>query len=75
MIGLPDEEERKQALARPIGIETTVWMRVGELEKVWTIADEDLERETKEKTSPVHFLRFELWTNMVAAAKKGVPQG
>lgn len=75
MIELPDEEERKRALARLIGIERTVWVRVGELEKVYAIADEDLERETEEKTSSVHFLRFGLSPNMVAAAKEGAPVG
>lgn len=71
MVEFPDIEERKLALARLIGIETRVWVRVNGFEPVFAIADEDLERETEEKTSAVHFLRFELTPRMVAAAKEG----
>jgi len=75
MIEIPDVEERRTALARMRGIEGRVWVRVGELDHVWAIADEDLERESEEKTSSVHFLRFELTPEMVAAAKGGAPIG
>ena len=71
MIEFADEDERKEALARFIGIETSIWVRVGNLEKVFPIANEDLERQTEEKTSAVHFLRFELSQAMIEAAKNG----
>jgi len=73
MVEYPDVEERKIALAKLIGIEKKVWVRVDDLGKVYPIANEDLERETEEKTSSVHFLRFELTAEMVAAAKAGAP--
>src|SRR5690606_29919937 len=60
MIEYTDVEERKAALARMVGIEDRVWVRVDGFDPVWAIADEDLERETQDKTSSVHFLRFEL---------------
>jgi len=55
MLEYPDIEQRKVELARLLGIEKKVWVRVGELDKVYPIANEDLERETEEKTSSVHF--------------------
>ena len=60
MIEYEDEEERRRALARLKGIEDRTWMRVEGCEPVYAIADEDLERENAEKTSAVHFVRFEL---------------
>lgn len=71
MIEVPDEEERRVALARLVGIEDKVWVRVGTAEPVYGIADEDMERATTDKTSAVHFMRFELTPAMVAAAKQG----
>jgi hypothetical protein len=71
MLEYPDVEQRKQELAKLLGIEKKVWVRVGELDKVYPIANEDLERETEEKTSSVHFLRFELSPEMVTVAKSG----
>ena len=71
MLEYPTAEERKQALARLIGVERSVWMRVGEFPLVRPIANEDLDRETDDKTSSVHFMRFELTPAMVAAAKAG----
>jgi len=71
MIEYDDEKIRKHQLSRLIGIERTIWVRVGDMEKVNPIANEDLERETGDKTSAVHFLRFELTPQMVEAAKKG----
>ena len=66
-----DVEERKRALARLKGIEDRVWVQVDGQPRVHAIADEDLERENDEKTSAVHFLRFELTPAMIAALKSG----
>jgi hypothetical protein len=71
MVEYEDEEERREALSRLIGIEDKVWVEVAGMGKVWAIADEDLEREDETKTSAVHFLRFELTPAMVAAVKQG----
>ena len=71
MIEYPDVEERRRMLARLIGIEDRVWVQVGKESRVYALADEDLERDTTEKTSAVHFLRFELEPAMVEALKKG----
>jgi hypothetical protein len=67
-----DVNERRAALARLKGIEDRVWVRVEGCAPVYAIADEDLERETDEKTSAVHFLRFELTGEMVESLKYGV---
>lgn len=67
-----DVDERRAALARLKGIEDRVWVRVEGCAPVYAIADEDLERETDEKTSAVHFLRFELTGEMVESLKYGV---
>jgi hypothetical protein len=71
MIEYPDAEERKEALGKLIGFEQAVWMQVGEFPRVRPIANEDLDRTTERKTSAVHFLRFELTPEMVAAVKAG----
>jgi hypothetical protein len=71
MIEYGNEEERREALGRLIGVEDKVWVRVGDHAPVWAIADEDLDRTAAEKTSSVHFLRFELTPEMAAAAKGG----
>jgi len=71
MVEYDDVEERKEALAQLIGIENTVWVRVGSFDKVFAIANEDLDRTAPDKTSAVHFMRFELTPEMVAAAKNG----
>ena len=71
LIEYPDESERKQALERLINIEDKVWIQVEGHSKVFAIADEDLDRETDEKTSSVHFLRFELAAEMKNALKQG----
>jgi hypothetical protein len=60
LIEYPDPEERRRMLGALKGIERRVWVQVDGAERVYAIADEDLERETEEKTSSVHFLRFEL---------------
>ncbi len=72
MIEYPDAEERRQALARLKGIEDRTWVQVEGCPRVYAIADEDLERESEEKTSSVHFLRFELTEEMAKALKYGV---
>src|SRR5213083_2945448 len=66
-----DVEERKRALARLKGIEDRVWIKIEGQPRVYAIADEDLERESDEKTSSVHFLRFELASAMISALKAG----
>jgi len=71
MIQYSDPDERKLALARLKGIEERVWVQVADQPKVFAIADEDMERENEEKTSAVHFLRFELDATSIAAAKSG----
>lgn len=71
MIEYPDPAIRAQRLAAMIGIEDKVWMRVGDCEAVFAIADEDLDRSTADKTSSVHFLRFELNADMLSAAHAG----
>jgi Protein of unknown function (DUF3501) len=72
LIEYEDVEERKAALAQMKGIEDKVWVRVEGCPRVYAIADEDLERENDEKTSSVHFLRFELTAEMASALKYGV---
>jgi hypothetical protein len=71
MIEYADVEQRRRALAELIGVENAVWVKIGDHEKVSPVCDEDLERTTEEKTSSVHFLRFELDPAMIAAAKAG----
>lgn len=71
MIEYPDENERRTWLAKLIGIEDRVWVQVAGCERAYAIADEDLERENDEKTSSVHFMRFELTAAMVAALRGG----
>jgi hypothetical protein len=71
MIEEPDVERRRELLAGLIGIEDCVWVRVDGHGAVYAIADEDLDRSTEEKTSAVHFLRFELSAPMVRDMKQG----
>jgi len=71
LIQYPDVEERQQRLTQLIGIENLTWMQVDGFDKVYAIADEDLERDNEEKTSAVHFMRFELSEEMIAAVKAG----
>jgi hypothetical protein len=71
LIEYPDPEERRRMLGGLKGIERGVWVRVEGCERVHAIADEDLERENEEKTSAVHFLRFELDQDMRARLKNG----
>ena len=71
MLEFPDPDERAVWLGKLIGVEDRVWLQVDGFEKVWAIADEDLDRETAEKTSAVHFLRFELTPEMATRLKSG----
>jgi len=71
MLEYPDPEERQNELAKLIGIEDKTWIQVAGFDRVWAIADEDLERENEHKTSAVHFLRFELSEAMAHALKGG----
>ena len=71
MVEFDDVEERKRALARLIGIEDRTWVQVSGFDRVHAIADEDMERDTEEKTSSVHFMRFELTPEMVEAVRSG----
>lgn len=75
MLEYPDAEQRRAVLATLIGIEDRVWVQVDGKDRVWATADEDLERETEEKTSSVHFLRFELTDDMVGKLKGGADLG
>ena len=71
MLEYQDVEERKKALAGLIGVEKALWVQVEGFPRVHPIANEDLDRETEDKTSSVHFVRFELTREMVSAAKQG----
>ncbi len=71
LIEYPEPDERRRMLARLKGIERRVWVRVEGGEPAFAVADEDLERENEEKTSSVHFLRFELDAAMRARLKDG----
>jgi len=73
MIEYTDVQERKVALAKLIGVERSIWIKVEESEKVYAIANEDMDRETEDKTSAVHFMRFELTKNMITNIKVGLP--
>ncbi len=72
LIEYEDPSERRSALARLKGLEQRVWIQIEGSPRVYPIADEDLERENEEKTSAVHFLRWELSDEMAAALKYGV---
>jgi hypothetical protein len=72
LIEYTDEAERRAALARLKGVEQRVWLQVEGCTRVWPIADEDMERENDDKTSAVHFMRWELTGEMAAAVKYGV---
>lgn len=71
MIEYPDLDERQRMLARLIGIEDKVWIKVERHPRIYAIADEDMVRENADKTSAVHFLRFELDPEMVQSVKRG----
>ena len=69
LIEYPDVGQRRQMLAKLKGVEKRVWVQVAGCGRVHAIADEDLEREDEEKTSSVHFLRFELTPEMIRSLK------
>jgi len=71
MIEYPDAQVRAAQLAKMVGIEDLVWMQVGDHDKVWSIADEDLPRSNETKTSAVHFMRFEISDDMARDLKSG----
>ncbi len=71
MIEYPDAIIRAAQLEKLLGIEDLVWMQVGDHDKIWSIADEDLERATDTKTSAVHFVRFEVSDEMAQELKAG----
>ena len=73
MIEYTDVQDRKVALAKLIGVEKSIWIKVEESEKVYAIANEDMDRETEDKTSAVHFMRFELTKDMITNIKVGLP--
>jgi hypothetical protein len=73
LIEFPEVTERQRQLALLIGLEDRCWVQVRGHERAYAIADEDLERENAEKTSSVHFLRFELAAPMITALKSGAP--
>ena len=72
-IEYPDVEERRRMLARLKGIEARTWVQAEGGERVYAIADEDLERENEEKTAAVHFVRFELPPAMRESLRRGAP--
>jgi len=71
LVEYEDSDERRRALERLRGIEDHVWLRVGGGAPVHAISDEDLDRSNEQKTSSVHFLRFELTPDTIAAFKGG----
>jgi uncharacterized protein DUF3501 len=71
MIEYGDAEERRVALTKMPGIEHKVWVRIGDSEKIFAFANDDLERSTEDKASAVHFMRFELDPQSIQAVKSG----
>ena len=71
MVEFPEVEERRAMLTQLKGIEDRVYVQVADFDRVFAIADEDLDRSDEEKTSAVHFLRFELSDEQIAALKSG----
>ena len=73
MLEYADAEERQRALATLGGVEDTVWVRIGDGDRVYAIANEDLDRTRDEKAAAVHFMRFEFTDADIVAAKAGAP--
>ncbi len=73
MLEYEDVAERRAALAKLAGVASRVYVRVGERPRVYAVADEDMERENDDKTSSVHFLRFDLGPDAAAAVRAGAP--
>jgi uncharacterized protein DUF3501 len=75
LLEFPDVDERRERLSQLKGVEDRCWVQVAGFDRVYAIADEDLERENDDKTSSVHFLRFELSPQMCAQVKAGAAIG
>ena len=75
LIEYADPDERRRELAQLKGVEDRVWVRIASHDRVFAIADEDIERENDVKTSSVHFLRFELTGAMKQALRDGATLG
>ena len=73
MLEYPDPQDRQEKLKQLVGIEELISIRIGDCDPVYPIANEDLPRSTEEKTSSVHFLRFEFDDDVIAKAKAGAP--
>tara|TARA_X000001036_G_scaffold408362_1_gene418572 strand:- start:141 stop:725 length:585 start_codon:yes stop_codon:yes gene_type:complete len=73
MIEFPEVEERKKMLSRLLGIENRVYVQVADFDRLFAVADEDIERSDDHKTSAVHFMRFELPSEQSTALKSGAP--
>jgi hypothetical protein len=73
LIQYHDVDERRQRLTELVGIEDRIWLRFGDTEKIFAIADEDMERDEPDKTSAVHFMRYQLSQEQIAAARSGAP--
>ncbi len=71
MLEFEDVDVRRRRLAELVGLEHQVWTQVEGHEKVFAIANEDLDRSTEEKTSAVHFMRFELTDGMIEGLRGG----
>ena len=71
MLEFEDVAVRRERLAQLVGVEHLVWLQVAGFDKVYAIASEDRERSTEEKTSAVHFMRFELTSEMIDALRSG----
>jgi hypothetical protein len=71
MVEFPDEDERRAMLQKLIGVEDRVYVQVDGRERIYAIADEDMERSNEQKTSAVHFLRFELGSDDVSSLRNG----
>ncbi|WP_069471261.1 DUF3501 family protein [Candidatus Marithrix sp. Canyon 246] len=75
MIEYSDVAERQAALAKLVEIENQVWIEIADTDRIYAIADEDLDRTTSDKTSAVHFLRFQLNAEQIAAVKANAEIG
>jgi hypothetical protein len=75
MIEYGDVAERQAALAKLVEIENQVWIQIADYDRIWAIADEDLDRTSSDKTSAVHFLRFQLNAEQIAAVKANAEIG
>lgn len=71
MVEFPEIEERREMLSRLLGIEDRVYVQIVDFDRVFAIADEDMDRTANDKTSAVHFLRFELSPEQITALKSG----